>query len=87
MRHIVYALPGLMKREDTHNKLMDGDIIEFHDGLDIRFGIIRSGHSCGSCMLNRKGTVCTRMGCTRVGSDKGSVPGAVISYDNILEEL
>ena len=87
MRHIVYALPGLMKREDTHNILRDGDIIEFHEGSDVQFGIIRSGHTCGSCMLNRKHTVCTRMGCTRVGSDKGSVPGAVIRLNDILEGL
>lgn len=87
MKHIVYALPGLMKRVDPHNALSSGDIIEFHDGSDVQFGIIHPGRTCGSCMLNRKHTVCTRMGCTTVRSDKGSVPGAVIRLDDILEEL
>ena len=87
MRHIVYVLPGLMKREDTHNELKDGDIIEVHDGHDVQFGIVRVGHSCASCMVNRRGTVCTRMGCTRVLSDKGHVPGAIKRLNDILEEL
>ena len=87
MRHIVYVLPGLMKREDTHNELRDGDIIEAHDGHDVQFGIVHVGHSCSSCMLNRKGSICTLMGCTRVRSDNGIVLGAIIRLDNILEEL
>lgn len=87
MRHIVYVLPGLMKREDTHNELRDGDIIEVRDGHDVHFGIVHVGRSCSSCMINRRGAVCTRMGCTRVRSDKGRVPGAIIRLDDILEEL